>query len=59
MCSHTGTSEYGLNLSSIFMFSTIYGVEKSQCDCSTLPIHRKKKQDCGQIDEHCWSNNVG
>ena len=31
---HTGKSNYGLNLSIIFMFLTIYGVEKSQCDSS-------------------------
>ena len=34
-CGHTGKSNYGLNLSIILMFLTIYGVEKSQYDRST------------------------
>ena len=34
MCGHTEKSNYGLNLSIILMFLTIYGVEKSQCDRS-------------------------
>ena len=33
-CGHTGKSNYGLTLSIILMFLTIYGVEKSQCDRS-------------------------
>ena len=33
-CGHTGKLNYGLNLSIILMFLTIYGVEKSQCDRS-------------------------
>ena len=33
-CGHTGKSNYGLKLSIILMFLTIYGVEKSQCDRS-------------------------
>ena len=33
-CGHTEKSNYGLNLSIILMFLTIYGVEKLQCDRS-------------------------
>ena len=33
-CGHTEKSNYGLNLSIIFMFLTIYTVGKSQCDRS-------------------------
>ena len=33
-CDHTGRSNYGLNLSIILKFLTIYGVGKSQCDHS-------------------------
>ena len=31
-CGHTEKSNYGLNLSIILMFLTIYGVGKSQCE---------------------------
>ena len=34
-CGHTEKSNYGLNLSIILMFLTIYGVGKLQCDRST------------------------
>ena len=34
-CGNTGKSNYGLNLSIILMFLTIYGVEKLQCNRST------------------------
>ena len=37
-CGHTGKSNYGLNLSIILMFLTIYGVEKSQCDRSKQKV---------------------
>ena len=33
-CGHSGKSNYGLNLSIILIFLTIYGLEKSQCDGS-------------------------
>ena len=35
---NTRKSNYGLKLSIILMFLTIYGVEKSQCDRSTEEI---------------------
>ena len=34
-CGHTEKSNYGLNLSIMLMFLTIYGVGKSQCDSNT------------------------
>ena len=38
-CGHPGKSNYGLNLSIILVFLTIYGVEKSQCDRSKRLLH--------------------
>ena len=40
-CDHTEKSNYGLNLSIILMFLTIYGVGKSQCDRSNKQMIRK------------------
>ena len=35
-CCHTGKSNYGLNLSIILMFLTIYGVEKRSVTAATI-----------------------
>ena len=41
-CGHAEKSNYGLNLSIILMFLTIYGVGKSQCDHSKLMFGEKR-----------------
>ena len=42
-CCHIGKSNYGLNLSIILMFLTIYGVEESQCDRSKEAVFSGNK----------------
>ena len=64
-CGHTEKSNYGLNLSIILMFLTIYGVGKWQCDRSTLqrlimPTNVPTKRKTDNLTRHlaCKGFNV-